>query len=276
MRQPANFNVAAASVPEGAAYFTVLCADDMMAPTAIEEMMALASTRSDLIMIGARESVNDSLRPAHLPEGVSVFDASNVCARILEDDARAPFPHVLIRRDALRPGENAFREDYVGHDAEFVVRVLAQGGSFGFVHKRLFNNLHHTGTVTFATSKKVPYLWERFVDIERFGPSVFSNTAYRRVRRRHLQVVYRRFLFWFFTGGHENLRRDYPRFRSRGAAPNLWDYVDAVLSWPAHRMEVSWAKSHEAFAWAQDAYRREAPDSGRPPSPAEPADIKRA
>ena len=45
VRQPENFNCAAAMVPAEAAYFTVLCADDTMAPTALEEMMALAATR---------------------------------------------------------------------------------------------------------------------------------------------------------------------------------------------------------------------------------------
>ncbi len=276
VRQAQNFNAAVEFVPDDVAYFTVLCADDMMTPDALEEMMALAAANPGLVMIGARESVNDTLRPAYMPESASVFDASNMCARILEDDARPPFPHVLIRRDVLRDGEKAFAEDYITHDAEFVLRVLAQGGSFGFVHKRLFNNLHHAGTITFSVSKKTPYIWERFLYIERFGPSSLTNTAYQRVRRRHLRIIYRRFIYWFFTGARDNLQRELPRFESRGVAPSLSDYLDAVLSWPGHLLEQRLFKSHKAFTWPEDAYRRDAVETGKVPAPAKWAVATRA
>lgn len=269
VRQAQNFNAAVEHVPADVAYFTVLCADDMMTPDALEEMMAMAAANPGLVMIGARESVNETLRPAYLPESATVFDASNMCARILEDDARPPFPHVLIRRDVLRAGEKAFAEDYITHDAEFVLRVLAQGGSFGFVHRRLFNNLHHAGAITFSVAKKTPYIWERFLYIERFGPSTLTNSAYQRLRRRHLRIVYRRLLYWLFTGSRENLARELPRFRSRGAAPDFLGYLDAVLSWPGHVFEQRLLKPHDVFTWPEDAYRRDLAETGKVPAPAE-------
>jgi hypothetical protein len=240
----------------------------MMTPDAMAEMMALAAERSDLVLIGACESVNDVLRPNHMPTSASVFDAANMCARILEDDARPPFPHVLIRRDILDLDPKPFAEDYITHDAEFVVRVLARGGSFGFVHKRLFNNLHHTGTITFSVSKRTPYMWERFLYIERFGPSVLTNSSYRRVRRRHLRIVYRRLLWWALSGAWHNVRREVPRLRSRRAGPTLWRYLDAVLAWPGHLLEQRLHRPHRAFDWPADAYRRDVEASGRVPAPA--------
>lgn len=258
-----NFNAAVALVPPEAAYFATLCADDELKPDAITEMMALTETRDDLVLIGGEESVNGAPRPSFLPPGVAIFDAANMTARILEDDARPPFPHVLIRRDFLRAGEDLFEEDLTACDAELTLRVLASGGSFGFVHKLLFNNAHHPGTVTHAINKQTPYLWEWLGFIEHYGPSVLTNAGYRRVRRRHLRIIRRRLLFWMFTGAWANVRREVPRLRQRGISLSLLGFADALAAWPAHLLDIHVLKTSAAFPWPFDAYQRGADRKAR-------------
>lgn len=262
--QVKNFSAAVALVPPEAAYFATLCADDMMLPDAVSEMMALAEGRDDLVLIGGQESVNGVMRPSYLPP-VSYFDAVNMAARILEDDARPPFPHVLIRRDFLHDGEELFNGAFVGCDAELTLRILVSGGSFGFVHKHLFNNLHHTETVTHAMSKRRPYLWEWFQFIERFGPSVLTNAGYKRLRRRHLRIVRRRLLFWTLSGAWDNVRREVPRFRARGVSFSLLTFLDALLSVPGRMIRAKLRQPSEPFTWPTEAYRREAAQRVRTP-----------
>lgn len=254
--QVENFNAAVKLVPAEAAYFTMLCADDLMKPTAMEDMMALAARHPGLALVGALESVNDSVRPSFLPQDAEVFDAMNIVARVLADDARLPFPHVLYRRDLLRKGEDFFSREFTAFDVEVALRLLSGGGQFGFVHKHLFNNLHHEAALTATVAKKkIPYLWEQLLMIERYGPAALSNTDYRRIRKRHLRTVYRRFLWWMLAGPKENLTRDLARFKSRGVTPGFGDYLDALLSWPGHVVEKRFAKPNRPFAWPADAFR---------------------
>lgn len=255
--QAQNFNAAVQMVPAGAAYFTMLCADDEMKPDAIAEMMALAADHPDMVMMGGRESVNGDLRPCYLPEGVSIFAASNVAARVLADDARLPFPHVMWRRDFLRAGEKFFDEAFVAFDAEIALKVLVNGGGlFGFVHKHLFNNIHHEAALTATlVRKKIPYLWEQLLLIERYGPAALSNTEYRRIHKKHLRVVYRRFLWWMLFGPRENYRRDAARFAERGLKPGFGAYLDALLSWPGHLWERRFVRPNRAFPWPDEAVR---------------------
>ena len=75
------------------------------------------------------------------------------------------------RRDDLGAGTDfqalCTVDALVGCDVEMTLRILASGGSFGFVQKHLFNNLHHSETVTHANAKRRPYLWEWLLFIER-------------------------------------------------------------------------------------------------------------
>lgn len=268
--QAKNFNKAVTFVPPEAAWFTMLCADDELKPNAIAEMVALAARDPNLVLIGGQESVNGSVRPSYLPETSSIYESSNAAARILSDDMRPSFPHALFRRDFLREGEDFFDGDFVAFDTEVALRILSQGGRFGFVHKHLFNNLHHEGALTATlVRKKIPYIWEQLLFIERYGPACLSNSEYKRLRKRHLRIVNRRMLFWMFTAP-ENFKRDLARLNTRDAAPTFASICDALLSWPAHLIERRFVKSNTPPVWAEDAVQT-APSHHR--ENAEPARI---
>lgn len=252
--QAENFNAAVKHVPREAAWFTMLCADDIMKPGAISEMMALAARDPSLVLIGGRESVNNELRPACLPEETAIFEASNAAARVLVDDARLPFPHVLYRRDFLRDDADFFDINFTAFDTEVALRILSQGGRFGFVHKHLFDNTHHKGALTATVVKKqIPYIWEQLLFIERYGPGALTNNEFKRVRKKHLRVVNRRMLFWMFAA-RGNYKRDQARLQARGLAPSFASYLDALIAWPGHILTKT-ARPNDNVPWPDDALR---------------------
>ena len=233
--QADNANAVVAYTPPEARYFKLLCADDGMSPNAIELMMDVASSARDVLVVGGIERVNGRPRPTRLPPEMKIFEANNAIARILCDDARPPFPHVMFRTDVLRQGEPFYDKQYVAIDVDALLRVLSRGGRFGFVHEPIFDSLHHKGSVTQTVGvRTMSIMWELLQFIEQYGRRAMSETEFLRLRRRHRRSFYRRLLWWRTFGRSQLFQRDMARLTESGAAPNLTDYVDAVVAWPSH------------------------------------------
>jgi glycosyltransferase involved in cell wall biosynthesis len=254
--QVENFNAALSLIPPEARFFKILCADDSMTPDAISEMAEAGSSAPDVMVVSAIERVNGVPRPHNFPPEASLFESSNAIARVFADDARLAAPHVMFRTDAIRRGEDFFDAEFIGFDVEVILRVLARGGKLGFVHKPILESIHHEAMLTNTLDRKVmTTIWERFVFLERYGPYAFSNSELARVRRYRRRVVYRRLLWWRAAGRGELFRRDLERLKGRGLAPSLWDYVDAVLSWPAHWYAKRLSGEREPRPWPADAVK---------------------
>ncbi|MEZ5996696.1 MAG: glycosyltransferase family A protein, partial [Hyphomonadaceae bacterium] len=71
----ANFNGVLRLIPEGAAYFRMLHADDTMPPDAIEAMMTLARSADDVVMVAGGERLNGADRAHHFPPECSMYEA---------------------------------------------------------------------------------------------------------------------------------------------------------------------------------------------------------
>ena len=256
LSQSDNFNAVLKHIPPEAKYFRLLCADDAIPEGAIAEMVRVAESTEHVVMTAGVERVNGDARPHFFPSETQIFEASNALARILADEARIPHVHVLYRTDVLRQGEDFYSTEYNAADIDTVLRVLSRGGRMGFVHAPVADTTHHPDSRTQTYDKEHrTWIWEKFVFIERYGPAALSNTDFARLRKRYRRIVYRRLLWWIVSGAAAHAKRDLDRLRARGASPNLVDFIDAVLAWPAHLYTKSVARQHEPRPWPSDSVR---------------------
>ena len=251
-----NWNAVLELMPPESAYFRMLHADDSMPPDAIEAMMAVARSADDIVMVAGCERLNGKDRSHFFPPECTVFEASNMLARTLSDEAHVPSAHVLWRRDTIRPGEAFYPVDTVECIQAAVHRVLSRGGRAGFVHRHVADTTRYVGSgslydVYGPTVKAV--LWEKLTWIERYGPAALSNLEYARVHRRFLRVYHRRLLWWAVTGRMKVAQRDYARLRARGCAPSLLDFIVAAAVWPGYLFAKRVSRPHAAKPWPGDA-----------------------
>jgi glycosyltransferase involved in cell wall biosynthesis len=251
-----NFNAVLELMPSETGYFRMLHADDGMPPNAVEDMMKIALSADDVVLVTGAEKFNGEDRPHFFPPECSVFEASNMLARTLVDEAHVPSAHVLWRRDTMRADEDFYPTDMVECMVATVHRVLSRGGRAGFVHGHVADTRRYAGSGslidTFAPTVKA-VLWEKLLFIERYGPAALSNRDYQFVHRRFCRVFYRRLLWWAATGRFAMAARDYRRLEERGCAPMPWDYVIAVAAWPAYLFAKRVSRPHIARRWPSDA-----------------------
>lgn len=256
LSQSENFNAVLKHIPPEATYFRLLCADDAIPEGAIAEMVRVAESTEDVVMTAGVERVNGDVRPHYFPAETQIFEANNALARILADEARIPHVHVLYRTDVLRLGEDFYSTEYNAADIDTVLRVLSRGGRMGFVHAPIADTTHHPDSRTQTYDKEHrTWIWEKFVFIERYGPAAFSNTDFARLRKRYRRIVYRRLLWWIVSGAATHAKRDLDRLRARDASPSVIDFIDAVLTYPAHLYTKSVARQHEPRPWPSDSVR---------------------
>lgn len=251
----ANFNAVVELTPPEADYFTVLCADDGMAPTAIEEMVALARSAPDVRMVSGAERRNGAPVASRISPEAAIYPAAAILARIIEDRARIPYHHVLYRADLRRAGERFFDEEVVGFDADTVYGLLACGGQFGFVQRPIFETAVHesslSSTWVHATAADA---WEDFARVAKFGPAVLSNVQLAKALRERRGSLLRKMIWRAATGKGALARRDHARLKALGAAPGALDFAVAVAAWPAHRLALN-ARARYPRPWPAGAVR---------------------
>ena len=251
-----NSNMVARLIPAEATHFRMLHADDSMPPTAIADMMDVALADDTIVMVAGIEKMNGVLRAHHFPPECTVYEASNMLARFLSDEAHIPTAHVLFRRDAMRAGEDFYPNDIVECYIAAVCRELSRGKRAAFVHKYLADTSRHadSGSLVFTLAPKVKaVIWEKLLFIERYGAAHLSNTEYQRVLRRFLRVFYRRILYWAASGSMKIAVRDYKRLKARGHAPNVWDFIESVAVWPYYLFAKRVTKPYAPQPWQPDA-----------------------
>jgi glycosyltransferase involved in cell wall biosynthesis len=253
-----NSNKAVSLIPPEASHFRILHADDEMPPTAIADMMELALKGDDIVLVGGGERMNGVDRPHHFPRECAIYEASNMLARILSDEAHIPTAHVLVRCDAIRKDEAFYPPDIVECYIAAAWRTLSRGGRAGFVHRHNADTRRYAGSGslidTFAPTVKA-VLWEKLLFIEWWGPACLSNNEYKRVLRRFLRVYHRRLLWWAATGSMKMAVRDYKRLSARGHRPSPWDFFESVAIWPYYLFLKHIGKPYAPPPWPTDAKR---------------------
>ncbi|MGD9981243.1 MAG: glycosyltransferase family 2 protein [Hyphomonadaceae bacterium] len=251
-----NSNKVLSLIPPEATHFRMLHADDEMPPTAIADMMELALKGDDVVLVAGGERMNGVDRPHFFPPECSIYESSNMLARLLSDEAHVPTAHVLIRCDQIRKDELFYPTDMVECYIAACWRTLSRGGRAGFVHAYNADTRRYAGSgslVDTLASKVKAVLWEKLLFIEWWGPACLSNTEYNRVLHRFLRIYYRRLVWWSISGSMDMFKRDSKRLSSRGHHPNVWDFFSSVAVWPYYLLLKNVLRPYAPRPWARDA-----------------------
>jgi glycosyltransferase involved in cell wall biosynthesis len=232
-----NWALAAALVPEQAKYFSVLCADDTLAPNAIARMVEVAERDASIELVGCLTWRAGALSPSDLPHETSVFDGKMIARRFLDKEAdNVPHEYGLYRRHAQDFEQDFFDSSLVMVDTDACLRALARG-KFGFVHQPLVTlRVHPAQLFAKLLSESRHTVFAPLVEIERWAHVVMDERAAARCRERHLRVIYRFMLYWRATGQSKLVKRYTQMLSERGCAPSLRDYQQAVLEWPGREL----------------------------------------
>jgi glycosyltransferase involved in cell wall biosynthesis len=189
-----NWNAAVREIPEEAAYFWLLCADDLLAPDAIEKAVRVAESDATVNLVGCRWT-GEGLCGTELEAGKSVFDGKEVIRKYLRRETMVlSGMNVLFRVRAL----DRQREFYDGtlsfFDADATLRMLLFG-NYGFVHEELlFWRQHPDNTWSAVGSKHLDYVADWLVLLDRYGPYVLGHREYMSCRNSYRNYLIRRLL----------------------------------------------------------------------------------
>jgi glycosyltransferase involved in cell wall biosynthesis len=239
-----NWNAVVRLIPNDATYFRVLPADDLMAPTCLEKMIAIGEENPTVSVLGCQEWHGDALVGTDLPTDSVVFDGRAIARGSLRNEIHG-FPHLhCVYRKEVGPAPARFYETefhnsrLLAIDMDAALRALAEG-SYGQVHEPLVTTRLHNDSVTAAVSApNAIKLWSELQLIDRWGPSVFdSKQDYLECRHRHLMFYYRHLLMWKAKGRKQIFQQHMDWLNKASAAPGLMDYGRSIADWPLKRFQ---------------------------------------
>ena len=237
--QMANWNRSVLLAPPEAKWIRLLCADDLIEPTAIEQMVAVGDSDPEVVLVGCDRFRNHAVDDFFWPRGQTVFNGADASRRYFEYRGTIMGPHVMARRDALEATGLAYDERLVCADTDMCLRVL-QHGKFGFVHRPLCTTREHKGTVT--TDKlmgwKIHFL-EWLVYLDRYGPSVYAQAEFQSQRRKYLRYYRRQMMAWRYRDRAKAVfSMHHERLKEMAVRTTLFDDVDALIDWALKRLHL--------------------------------------
>ena len=237
--QMANWNRAVGLAPPDAKWIRLLCADDLMEPTAIAEMVELGESDPDVVLVGCERFRNGAVDDFFWPRGEAVFEGAEASRRYFEYRGTIMGPHVLVRRDVLQADGAVFDESIVCADNDMCLRVLRHG-KFGFVHRPLATTREHMATVT--TDKlmgwKVHFL-EWLIYLDRYGPAIYGQQAFQALRRSYLNYYRRKMLWWRLLDRRPDVFDMHrQRLVAMGVKTGAAEFGEALVDWAAKKLSL--------------------------------------
>ncbi|MBK8839720.1 MAG: glycosyltransferase family 2 protein [Hyphomonadaceae bacterium] len=192
-----NWNAALKLIPPGTAYFTILCADDVLMPEAIARMVALAESDREIAIVSAAAFRNQEEVDFRWPKDRTVFDGDEAIRRYFTISGVLEARQILWRTEALSSAVPFFDLD-VGQssDIDAGLRLLVPG-KLGFVHDRLMMIREHEANVSNSEMRPLNiHFNDWLITLRRHGPRGFGDKAYREIERRYRRHYFRQLLKW--------------------------------------------------------------------------------
>lgn len=226
-----NWNASLKLIPADAAYFYVLCADDVLYPDAVARMVALAESDPAIVAVGSAAMYNEQAADFGWPADRQVFAGDEAVRRCFTSSGNIDPRLTLLRTEALKSADPFFDVN-VGHmtDIDAVMRLLAHG-KFGFVHERLAMLREHTGSITATATRPLRIqFYDWLVILRRYGPKAFGEAAYRAMERRYRRFYFRRLLRWRYVDANKRAFDHHMQLLAKmNSRPTLWDFADSVV-----------------------------------------------
>jgi glycosyltransferase involved in cell wall biosynthesis len=228
----ANFNAALGLIPKEAKYFSLLCADDTMAPNAIMRKVEVAERGPDLGIVGCQCRATN-LRGSTLPKDQEIFDGKDVArGMLLSQNDVLQGTEVLVRRSKLDNRVAFYDTAFFGaSDTDANFRTCLEG-KYGFVHEELATCRQHASNTHRIISQSCLNLADWLLIIDRYGPRVLNDREFQACRKAFLRYYLRRLLLMRWRDGDKaGFAQHLDRLRTRGAAVGWLDFADALVDW---------------------------------------------
>lgn len=240
-----NYNRALRHADGSARYCKIAQADDLLLPDCLEQMVALADTDPEIVLVGAYAIVQDHVYLNGLDYYRRVLPGDELCRWYLRDGPYlfgSPTTHMYRMAD-VKADDPFYSETTPFADADVAMRLLLHG-KFGFVHR----TLTFVRTSNESISSEIEHFdteaLTRRVLLEKYGSRLLEPREFERLRRREAARHHRRL-------GEAMLRR-YPEayweLHERGAADAGFRitrtglYAGAlarVLEWVGHPLRTT-------------------------------------
>ena len=228
-----NFNAIVEHIPAGVEFVRFLCADDLVAPSALSKMVAVAKRDERVSLVGCYCDIEGNTGP-ELGRDQSVFAGSGIVRSYLRRELMVlSGTHFLYRcRDLIRAIPNFDRALRARADGDLAIRV-ALLGSFGFVHEVLAEfRVHGESHTARIAETHGDLLYEWLVLLDRYGPKVLDPAEYAECRTRYRRYFLRRsFLPLIREGNLEYFSLQMKRLADLNDRADLLDFADAMGEW---------------------------------------------
>lgn len=225
-----NWNKALTMIPETAAYFMVLCADDALRPDAVSRMVAVAESDPMVMAVTSAVTRNDVVVDFGWPKDMTVYDGPDVIHRLFRETPITDARSAMFRRPADM--EKPFFDPslYSSEDTEALLRVISRG-KMGFVHEPIIMVREHENNMSNAVARPMGLQFlDHFVVIERYAPVGRGVDSRQAIYRDYRRYYIRRLLIWRWIDGN---RRAYDYHMGKLAdlrtRPRLLEYADAAI-----------------------------------------------
>jgi len=220
-----NWNRALTLIPDGAAYFMVLCADDVLRPDAIAKLVEVAETDAAIMAVTSTVKRNDETMDFGWPSDRMVYDGAEVIHRLFRRTPIMDARVVLFRRSALELRTPFFDPELrTAEDIEAVLLAVI-AGKLGFVHEPIAMVREHENNASNAVARPMGLQFlDHFVVLDRYAQG--ESGIYRDYRRYYL----RRLMIWRWVKRNRQTYDYHMRkLADLGEQPRFFEYVDATV-----------------------------------------------
>lgn len=212
--QGQHFNFALGHVGDDADYCKILLADDMLMPTCLEAMVAVAESDPDVVLVSSYRVIENSAANFGLPVDRTVFPGRTI-GRLHLIGGVYPIgtPSSVMYRGSVvrRRNPSFFPSDRYYFDTDVAFRIML-GAKFGFVHQVLTFSRYQPDSITHREATLYSGELDGLICVSSYGQDYLDAGEYRRAIK-----VARRSYF-------EKLGREWLLDRFRGRRDDFWEY----------------------------------------------------
>lgn len=227
-----NFNAVATMTPAEARYVRTLCADDLMASSAISRMVDIAERDESVTIVGC-QCRDVGIMGSELPDDQAVFPGATIVRAYLRRETMVlSGTHFLLRRTAFQNCQFPYDPILISADADCAIRVSLTG-AFGFVHEPLALFRHHDESHSARVAvRNGDFLFEWLLVLDRYAAKVLSPAEYAQCRRLYRRYFLRRSLLaGLRQGDWRFFTLQLQRLAECGDPAGVGDFAGALAEW---------------------------------------------
>lgn len=227
-----NWNAAIALIPPDVSYFRTLCADDLIAPSYVRQVVEVAERNPGVGAVGClfHHNTADLAVDPCWPSDREVFPGREAVAAYLKGQCWMPSAHVLFRNTGLALRRPFFR-DILATDLAAVLDDLMER-DLGFVHEDLaMTRLHGETNSSVALDRDRRHLYEWVYILREYGPRALGQRAASDLSLLYQRYYLRQLLKWRVNGAYKTYALQMDGLRTISAVPQFAKFADALWDW---------------------------------------------